>query len=128
MRVAKYLMLLATFALMLPVGAAARSRNERNIQLTSPAQVGTAQLAPGTYKVEWQGNGPAVTVDFIKNNKTVATAPARWITEATPAPYNSVVLKKTADNHNRLVEIDFHNDRQVLQIAPAQASNRRSGM
>ncbi len=128
MRVANHLMLLAAIALMLPVGAAARSKNEHKVQLTSPAQVGTTQLAPGTYKVEWKGNGPAVHVDFIRNNKTVATTPARWVTEAKPSPYDSVVLKKTADNHNRLVELDFHNDKQVLQITPTRASNRGSGM
>ena len=126
MRVSKYLLLIAAFAMMLPVGAAARSNNERTVHLASPALVGSQQLAPGSYKVEWQGNGPAVNVQFIKNNKTVATTQGHWVTESNAAPYDSVVLKKTSNNQNRLFEIDFHNNRQVLQIGPS--TSNRTGM
>ena len=125
MRLSNYFLFLAALAMLLPVSAAARSNNERKVNLATAVEVGHTQLQPGTYKLEWQGNGPAVNVEFIKNGKTVATTQGQWVDKSQPPTYDSVTTKKASDNRDRLVEIDFHNQKQVLQFNNA---NGRSGM
>ncbi len=65
--------------LALPVTAFAKDKNEGNLMLSAPVQVGSTQLQPGSYKVEWQGSGPAVNVDILQDNKTVVTAAAKVV-------------------------------------------------
>jgi hypothetical protein len=124
MRLSNYFLFLAALAMLLPVSAAARS-NEHKVNLATAAEVGNTQLQPGTYKVEWQGNGPAVNVQFVKNGKTVATTQGRWVDRSQPPAYDSVTTTKASDNQNHIVEIDFRNQKQVLQFGNA---NGRSGM
>jgi hypothetical protein len=127
MRLSRYFLFLAALAMLLPVSAMAgsNSNNERKVNLQSAVEVGHTQLKPGTYKVEWQGKGPAVNVEFLKNGKTVATTQGQWVDRSHPAPYDSVTTKKASDNRDRLVEIDFHNQKQVLQF---NNTNNRSGV
>jgi hypothetical protein len=125
MRLSNYLLFLAALAMLLPVSAAARSNNERTVNLSTSVAIGNAQLQPGTYKMEWQGKGPNVNVEFLKNGKTVATTQGQWVDQSHPAPYDSVTTKKVSDNRDQLVEIDFHNQRQALRF---NTGNRRSGV
>jgi len=116
MQLSKYVTFLTALAILLPASAMAKSDNTRKVQLSTAVQVGSTQLQPGTYRVQWQGNGPAVNVEFVKNGKTVATTQGRWIEKSQVPAYDSVTTEKSSDNHDRLVEIDFHNQKQVLQI------------
>jgi uncharacterized protein YhdP len=125
MGVSKYALFVSMLAMLLPISAAARSDNQRKVNLSTAVQVGSTQLQPGTYQLEWQGNGPAVNVEFIQNGQTVATTQARWVDKSQPAPYDSVVTEKAGNNQNRLMEIDFHKQKQVLQF---NNGNTRSGM
>ena len=125
MRLSRSFLFVAVLAMLIPVGAAARSNNEHKVNLATAVEIGNTQLQPGTYKLEWQGNGPAVNVEFVKNGKTLATTQGQWVDRSQPAPYDSVTTKKASDNRDRLVEIDFHNQKQALQF---NNNNRRSGV
>lgn len=125
MHFSKYAFFLSAVAMLLPISAAARSDNQRKVNLSTAVEVGSTQLPPGTYQVQWQGNGPAVKVEFIQNGQTLATTQARWVDKSQPAPYDSVVTEKAGNNQNRLMEIDFHKQKQVLQF---NTVNSRSGM
>jgi len=126
MRFSKYVFILSAFALLLSAGALAKSNNQRKVKIANTVEVGNTQLQPGTYKLEWTGNGPNVNVEFLKDGKTVATAPAHWVDKSQPAAYDSVTTTKADDNRDRLVEIDFHNQREALQIN--SAGQRHTGM
>ncbi len=89
--------------LVLPAAAFAAQNHSGTITLTSPTMVGSTQLQPGDYKVEWSGNGAQVVAKFLHNNKTVATAPAKVKDEASPYGSNAVVVK-TLPNHTRIVK------------------------
>src|SRR5512133_1620086 len=67
----------AMVALLLTGVSFAANGNSKNITLASSVQVGNTVLQPGDYKVSWDGNGPTVNVTFLKDKKTVATAPAK---------------------------------------------------
>jgi len=110
MRFLQHTALLLAFALLLPLSALARDKDHGTMQLGQPAWVGTTQLQPGTYKVDWTGSGSAVTVNVKKGNNTLATVPATLKTNDQSATENAVVLAP-ADSHNgkKVVEIDFGN-------------------
>jgi len=61
-----------------PVFAASDSQS---VNIPSAVKVGATQIAPGTYKVSWTGAGSDVQVTLAKNGKTVATIPAKMVSE-----------------------------------------------
>ena len=101
---AKLLAVAAALLLMAPVAALAANRHSKSITLDNPTMVGNTQLKPGDYKVEWSGSGPQVTATFLKDGKTVASAPATL--EQRKSPYDGALdLKTTANNTKVLHDI-----------------------
>ncbi|MGH9547730.1 MAG: hypothetical protein ACRD3W_00080, partial [Terriglobales bacterium] len=82
--------------LLLPASAFARDKNQGNFKLFDPVRVGSTQLEPGNYKVEWNGAGPTVNVDILQNKKTVATTSAKLV--GYTSGYDAVVTEPAA-NH-----------------------------
>ena len=107
------LILLLSFMLSAPLVSLAATKNSKNIEIQSATLVANQQLKPGTYKVEWTGNGPNVQVAFIQNNKEVVTAPAKLSHErlASSVAQNGPALEthENANNASVLDEIDFKN-------------------
>jgi hypothetical protein len=69
-----YLAALSTLALLFPLGASARD-NKHSVDIPAEVQIGSTQLKPGNYTVEWQGTGHAVQVNFRRDGKTMVTVP-----------------------------------------------------
>jgi hypothetical protein len=109
----KYAALLSTLALLSPVGALARDKNQHSVRIPESMQVGSAQLEPGNYKVEWQGTGPAVQVNFVRNGKTVATVPGTLNANDNHVVQDAIVTD-TATSTNTLKEIDFGRDKESV--------------
>jgi hypothetical protein len=55
--------------------------DSQSVSIASPVKIGSTQLAAGTYKVSWTGAGSNVQVTLVKNGKTVATVPAKMVSE-----------------------------------------------
>jgi hypothetical protein len=119
MRYALYVVLLVALALLVPLGAVAQSKSERNVVLTDTVQVGSTQLKPGTYKVEWQGTGSSLRVSFLEHGKTVVTTEGKMVELKEPSPYDDVVTTGTG-NTRRLEEIDFSGKRDALVLVPTE--------
>jgi hypothetical protein len=109
----KYAALLSTLALLSPVGALARDKNQHSVEIPDSVQVGSAQLEPGNYKVEWQGTGPQVQVNFVRNGKTVATVAATLNMNDNHVVQDAVVTDSVS-NTNTLKEIDFGHDKESV--------------
>ncbi len=109
----KYAALLSTLALLSPVGALARDKNQHSVQIPESMQVGSAQLKPGNYKVEWQGAGPQVQVNFVRNGKTVVTVPGTLNPNDNHVVQDAIVTD-TATSTNTLKEIDFGRDKESV--------------
>jgi hypothetical protein len=105
--------LLSMLALLSPLSALARDKNQHSVELSDSVQVGDAQLQPGNYKVEWQGTGPEVQVNFVREGKTVATVPGTLKTNEAHAA-DDVVTDTTSTNAKTLEEIDFSRDKESL--------------
>jgi hypothetical protein len=118
MKYGKYLALMAALAFLLSSAAFAKTKDEGSMQLTDRAQVGSTQLKPGSYKVEWNGTGNQVNVDILRHGKTIATVPAKLVQHANPSPYNAVVTDPGKNQVAHVREIDFSNRREALVLMP----------
>ena len=109
----QYLAILSTLALLSPLGALARD-NSHSVDIFDVLQIGGAQLKPGNYKVEWQGDGPAVQVSFQLNGKTVITVPATLKTNDADVTRDAIMTEATNADTSTLKEIDFGHQKQAL--------------
>jgi hypothetical protein len=116
MKYTKYISLLAAMAFALSLTAFAKDAESGKFTLDNPVQIGSTQLAPGNYKVEWSGPSDAVKVDIIQKGKTVATTQGRIKSLQQPSPYSAVTVKPLASDSNAktLDEIDFSHRSEAL--------------
>lgn len=109
-------------ATLLTSSVFAKAKNQGSMTVDQTIQIGSTQLKPGHYKVEWSNttaNQNQVNVDFVRHDKTVATVPAKLISRATPSPYNDIVTTHAKnDKPQQLQEIDFNHRTQALVMEP----------
>ena len=77
-------------------------------------QIGGATLKPGTYKVEWEGTGPAVRVSFRQNGKTAVTSTGTLKTNDDQVRQDAIVTEATGAGTSTLKEIDFGHQKKAL--------------
>ena len=107
--------LLVCAIVLTPVLAFAKTKDSANVDLDQAVEVAGAQLPSGQYKVTWEGTGSDVTVNFTKDRKIIATAPAKIVSnsrneqavETTAAADHTTVLR-AIDLKN--VTLQFEND------------------
>jgi hypothetical protein len=109
----QYMAILSTLALLFPLGALARD-NAHSIEIFDAVQIAGTQLKPGSYKVEWQGTGPVVEVNFQHNGKTVVTVPATLKTNDDEVTRDAIMIEATTADTSALKEIDFGHQKQAL--------------
>jgi hypothetical protein len=100
--------------------AFASSKDQAKIHIVDPVQVGSSHLQPGSYEVQWSGNGPAVQVNFLQHHQVLASTQGKIIDHRTKSPYNDVVIEPVAGNSQQktIQEIDFNNRKEALLINP----------
>lgn len=109
---------IAAMLIFTPALAMAAPKNSANLELTQTVSVEGTQLAPGDYKLTWNGSGPNVTVNFAKGRDTVATATAKLVN--TPNYEDAIETTTAADNTTVLQAIDLRNMTiQIENAAPA---------
>jgi hypothetical protein len=121
MKTAKYLLLLAGVAMLLPLSAMAKDNdNSGKFTISEPVKVGSTELKPGSYKVEWDGSGDAVQVKILQGKNTVATTSGKVVNHDTPAPYNAVILNDASGGGRAISEIDFGKRKEALVLSEGQ--------
>ena len=107
--------LLPALCLLLATSAfAANKQSKGSIELDQPASIGGHQLAPGEYKLTWDGTGPNVDLMIRSFGKLVATVPAQLIEVSHPERTNGYVAHTNADGSQSLTEIDFGGKKYAL--------------
>ncbi|HEU5403582.1 MAG TPA: hypothetical protein VFU86_19665 [Terriglobales bacterium] len=96
-----------------PVFASAKP-DKANVNFDTTTIVAGKKLAPGKYQLQWNGNGPTVKVNFLRNDKLVATAPAKII--AKNNPYDNAVESEPQGKARILVAID--RSHMTLRFSP----------
>ena len=120
MKFGKYALLLAGTALLLSLSAFAKDSNQGKFTISQPAQVGSTQLKPGDYKVEWQGSGDAVQVKILRNNKEVATTSGKIVAHEQAAQNDAVLLKDNGNGGRTIDEFQFRNRKETLVLGDTQ--------
>jgi hypothetical protein len=126
MKYAKYLGGLAVFSLIVSLSLLAdtNSKETRNISISDTVQVGSTHLAPGSYKVEWTGNGDNVQISILKGKKVMATSEGKIVQLPAPATYDAVVTKALDNNLRALDQIQFGNRKEALQLTQGQMAEK----
>lgn len=111
------LALLSTLALLFPFSALARDKNQHSVDIGDTVRVGSTQLKPGSYKIEWQGAGPAVQVTFQQYGKIVATTTATLQKNDKQVTEDAIMTHKIDTKTHALDEIDFDHQKEALVFA-----------
>lgn len=116
MKYSKYLTVIAVFCLITTAGlfADSKSKDRGNLNLASPVQIGSTQVSPGDYKVEWSGTGDNVQVNILKGKNVVATTEGKLVELSKKAENNSVTTRALDNDTRALVEIKFDNRTESL--------------
>ena len=116
MKYSKYLTVIAVFCLITTAGlfADSKSKDRGNLNLASPTQIGSTQVSPGDYKVEWSGTGDNVQVNILKGKNVVATTEGKLVELSKKAENNSVTTRALDNDTRALVEIQFDNRTESL--------------
>jgi len=111
--------------LLCAVSAFADNTVKKSLQINETVTVGTVQLAPGSYRVEWNEPGPNVEVKIMQKGETVATVPAHMVQENTSNEQDGYGTKPglTGDKYQRLSELFFHGEKYDLQLDQGSQGN-----
>jgi hypothetical protein len=125
MQCTRYFILSLVCAMLLPISALAREKNEGKLTLFDKAQIGTTVLNPGTYTVKWMGAGPQVQVDVMQNKNMVATTNATLQSESN-LQQDAVVLHpaQNAAAPEQVAEIDLAHQKEALILPRSGQQNR----
>jgi hypothetical protein len=107
---------------LIPALAFAGQRNAASVDLDQSVKVSDTQLAPGQYKLTWEGNGPNITVNFTQGKKTVATATAKVVSDPSSQP-GAIDTDTTADKTVILQGIELKNETIQFENAASGAGN-----
>jgi hypothetical protein len=111
----------AAMVFSVPALAFAASKNSANVSLDQPVNVAGTQLAPGQYKLSWEGTGPDVTVVFTEGKKTIATTSAKLVSNRNNQ--EAIETISTGDNKSVLQSVDLKNLTLQFENAPPTAGN-----
>jgi len=106
-------------ALLLATSAFAANKGTLSVQ--EPISVNGTQLAPGEYKVQWEGNGPAIELSITQGKKVVAKVPAHMVNLETPAQNDAAVVKNNGDGTKSLSEVRLSGKKFSLALGEEAA-------
>jgi hypothetical protein len=121
MTLSRNLFSLGAASLLLAASALAAGASKGNLHLYDSVTVQGKQLAPGDYKVEWNGEGPNVQLNIDQGKQTVVSVPAR-VTPVNEKNPSDGYASKNKDGENVLSEIFFQGKTYQLEIGDQAAT------
>jgi hypothetical protein len=110
-------------ALLLATSAfAANKGNKGSFEVFEPLTVSGHQLAPGQYKLTWEGTGPDVEAMILSQGKLVETVPAHLIELSRSEPNNATVSHKNDDGSQSLTQVEFAGKKYALAFGDESAA------
>lgn len=123
MKYARTMQVFAAAILLLVAGSAlaADKGNQTKVTVLDPVMVNGTTLAPGEYKVTWEGSGGEVQVTFLQGKKVVATAQAK--VQARDVAYENTALVTKQDGKGLdLVEIRPQGRKEALALGGSESA------
>jgi hypothetical protein len=86
--------------LLLAPGAFAAAKSY--LTLNHSMTIGGVTLAPGDYKLQWEGSGPEVELSILQNGRVLLQTPARLTSLDGPAA-DTAAVTRVGDNGDRVL-------------------------
>ena len=101
-------------ALLLATSAFAANKGSLSVQ--EPLTVNGTKIAPGDYKVEWEGTGPNVELSITQGKKVIAKVPAHMVDLGSPSASDAAVVKNNGDGAKSLSEVRLSGKKFAFSI------------
>jgi len=111
-RISQCILLASTVLL----AASAFAANKGSFELQRPAQVAGKELAPGSYKVQWEGSGDQVQLSIMQGSKQVLTTNAHVVQMQAAASNDNALINVSPDGSRSVSEIRFRGKKFALEI------------
>jgi hypothetical protein len=98
------------------LASSAFAATKANMTLINGATINGTQLKAGEYKLEWEGNGPAVEVSIMQGKTVLAKVPAKVVELPSPSANNAAILHKSDNGTATLAGARFEGKRFALEI------------
>lgn len=102
---------------------AGTDNHKGGLTLSASAQVGGTQLEAGDYAVKWEGTGPAVQVNILRNGKVVATVPAQLVNLDKKSAYSQAYISTGANGERTVTRLQFEGKSFALQIGEGSGAS-----
>jgi len=118
MKFQSYFKIMIAVAVLAMTTAAFAGNNSHkdSFQIFEPAQINGTQLPAGNYVAKWEGAGPNVQVNIVRNGKTVATVPATVVQSVQKAESDAAELDSKSGTRE-LNAIHFSGKTYSLQFS-----------
>ena len=103
------------------LAGSAFAANKTTLLVQEPVNVSGTKLAPGEYKVQWEGSGPSVEMSILKGKNVVAKVPAHVIDLPNASPNDAAIVRKNDDGSRSLSEIRMSGKKFALAVGDEAA-------
>jgi hypothetical protein len=107
--------------LALLLATSAFAANKGSLQVQEPVNINGTKLAPGDYKVEWDGAGPSVEMSIVQGKKVIAKVPAHIVDLGAASPADAAVVKNNGDGTKTLTEVRLNGKKFALAVGEEAA-------
>ena len=107
--------------LALLLATSAFAANKGSLQVQEPINVNGTELAPGDYKLEWDGSGPSVELSILQGKKVVTKVPAHMIDLGKASSSDAAVVKNNDDGTKSLSEVRLNGKKFALAVGEEAA-------
>jgi hypothetical protein len=107
--------------LALLLATSAFAANKGSLQVQEPINVNGTKLAPGDYKLEWDGSGPSVELSILQGKKVVTKVPAHMIDLGKASSSDAAVVKNNDDGTKSLSEVRLNGKKFALAVGEEAA-------
>ena len=126
MKMSRILVTLFGAALLLGSTVLAGDSNKSTVSIAEKVSVEGKTVAPGIYKVQWDGTGPTVQVTLLQGKRTVATFSAQITEQAAKNAVDAYGSSAQPDGSRTLTAIYVGGKHTVLQVEQTAASQQSS--
>ncbi|HZQ97160.1 MAG TPA: hypothetical protein VFA67_19265 [Candidatus Sulfotelmatobacter sp.] len=102
------------------------ANNKGSLQVSEPVTVAGKLVAPGEYRVEWEGSGPEVDVKVLRGKNVVARTRGHLRELGQASRNNSRSVRTVPDGTKSLTELQFQGKKYALTIEDEAAQRAQS--
>jgi hypothetical protein len=127
MKVSRSVFWLLAISLLAATSALASQTTKEPLHLNENVMLAGHTLRSGDYHVEWEGQGPSVTVSILQGDRVVAEAPARIMTQRNKEEQSGYITRAASNGAKTLTGLLFSGKDYWLQFSAPQQGSSASG-